>query len=187
MAGSRFVSLPTEAPLPPVSNAHLPLCQGQSRTNAVRVAFIPADKTRGFLHFRVGDELHCGLAKSDGCVVSYSPPSMKGSREGHVRFERSSSSSGIWNQAIIVSDLGGIPTDIEVWDQGVDAAAVMASKGVADGFDCLEFVMYVMKHVVKVELTREGLSEIMCRQLYHVLKYAEIQRTVDNYNLEHSS
>ncbi len=160
--GSRrgeYASLPCEIS-PPIENAHTPALWN----NPVRVAFITAHRGQGFLNFAVGDELHCGLPKTDGCVVSYSP------KEQRFRHDR----ARFWEQAI-VCDLPAINgVDAIQWDRVIDNESVVVTDS---GFDCLDFATRVLNAISSEEFTREKLGEIMCKKLYHVLNHAELQRS----------
>ncbi|KAM7534097.1 hypothetical protein Aperf_G00000109685 [Anoplocephala perfoliata] len=118
---------------PPTSNAHVPLMPGCC---PVRIAFITSDQKRGFLNYELGDELHCGVVDSSGCVHSYSP------REKRFRKER----SNLWKQSIVceVSEVKGI--DASRWDQIIQE--VVGAKPNEEGFDCLDFAIEVLNEAM---------------------------------------
>lgn len=156
-----FASLPCEIP-PPTSNAHTPLMPGCC---PVRVAFIPSDQSQGFLNYNFGDELHCGVVDSSGCVNSYSP------NEQRFRRERSS----LWKQSVVCELPGMEGIDASRWNQVIEEA--IAAGPSKQGFDCLDFAVEVLNRATRSDsFSRERLSEVLGNQLMHVMKFAEMQR-----------
>ncbi|KAH9283844.1 hypothetical protein ECG_04005 [Echinococcus granulosus] len=158
---AKFASLPCEM-LPPVRDAHTPVMPG---TCPVRVAFIPSDQNRGFLNFAIGDELHCGVIDTKGCVRSYSP------HEGRFCHDRSRT----WKQSIVCEFPETGTVDGALWDrmieEGVEAGARSSET------DCLDFAVSILNRTAgRNEFTRERLGENMGRQLYHVMQFAEAQK-----------
>ena len=158
-----FAALPSEI-LPPVRDAHTPVFVGMS---PIRVAFIPSDSNRGFLNFKVGDELHCGVVDTRGQVRSYSPKERRFRCEG----------SGMWKQSIVcefpeMGDVDGIHWDKMIMEE-------IQREPHHPEFDCLDFAVNVLNRTAGGDAyTRENLSEKMGCQLYHVLKFAKIQRRI---------
>lgn len=160
-----FKSLPREIS-PPISNAHTPLYPGNC---PIRVVFIPSNQNRGFLNYELGDELHCGLVDTSGCVKSFIP------KEKRFRSDR----KNIWKQSILceISEIKNI--DGLSWNKLINE--VVSTGPPDDNFDCLDFAVEVLNKAATSAgenniFTREKLSEIMGRQLYHVMEYAKIQK-----------
>ncbi|VDD79267.1 unnamed protein product [Mesocestoides corti] len=158
---AEFASLPHEVP-PPVQDAHVPVSPGAC---PVRVAFIASNREIGFLNFAIGDELHCGVVDTEGCVTSYSPKEKRFYRER----------SRTWKQSIICVPPEAQRVEGEFWDRKIHEG--IRNGPVGPQFDCLDFVVSVLNLTLGTDaFSREKLSELMCRQLYHVLKYSELQR-----------
>ena len=156
-----FAALPCEM-LPPVRDAHTPEMVGIC---PIRVAFIPSDRNRGFLNFAIGDELHSGVIDTQGRVRSYSP------KEKKFRCE----SSRMWKQSIVCEFPEIDNVDGTRWDQII--MEEIKTEPPSPKFDCLDFAVNVLNRAAGANVfTRENLSERMGRQLYHVMKFAEIQR-----------
>ncbi|KAL5110090.1 hypothetical protein TcWFU_003378 [Taenia crassiceps] len=160
-AVAKFVSLPCEI-LPPVRDAHTPIVSGAC---PVRVAFIPSDQNRGFLNFTIGDELHCGVIDTKGCVRSYFP------HEGRFRSERFK----MWKQSIVCEfpEVGAI--DGALWDRMIEEGIQIGVE--SSEMDCLDYAVSILNLAAgRKGFTRKRLSENMGRQLYHVMQFAEAQR-----------
>lgn len=160
--GSGFAAPPVEVPLP-IASAHSP---SFSPRKCVRVAFKVAKKDGGFLNYKLGDDLHCGLVDTRGTVTSFVP-------NVEVRRELRS-----WEQAIIVIPSGLSAVSADHWD----GVILKMRQQVRDNFptcefDCLDFAVMVLNEALqRVEFNRNSVSELMCRQLKHVMHYANLQR-----------
>ncbi|VDO05758.1 unnamed protein product [Rodentolepis nana] len=155
-----FTSLPCEIS-PPTNNAHTAVFPGSC---PVRVAFIPSDINRGFLNFEVGDELHCGIIDTSGCVISYVPKER--------RFQKDRSNQ--WKQSIVCEIAEIREIDGPEWNHIIET---VSNEPKDVDYDCLEFAIEVLNRVSgKNEFSRENLSEIMGRQLFDVMEFAKMQR-----------
>lgn len=167
---AKSVAPSAQGSLHPRSRCHYQLLQ-LIRLPSVRVnASVSPSKLQkkdgGFLNYKLGDDLHCGLVDTRGTVTSFVP-------NVEVRRELRS-----WEQAIIVIPSGLSAVSADHWD----GVILKMRQQVRDNFptcefDCLDFAVMVLNEALqRVEFNRNSVSELMCRQLKHVMHYANLQR-----------